>query len=549
MLLHLLRVNIAVLLVLMFTALPAHAKKITIEWAPEKQAISYELKVYDSSGKEFVHRRVDQSQYQGNLKPGVYFWQIRLIDRLKRPGRWADPEPLVVMAKPPTLQSPADDSEIIFYSPNASVLFKWDAVPGATAYLVKLTKDGAALLEKEVTANSLEVPLPESGDYTWTVHSVLTPGTGAPAALMSRRWQSESAEPVPFSIEYKTLALAQIIEPIGIITVPARNSLRFAWSPVENAESYEVRLQSPEKIYRTKKTAIDVSLRDLGKIEEGKSFTWTVKAIPLRAPASVALDQSTTGSSQADFRFSTEMRELLRRGSLEIHTFLAPTSYRFVAPDSGHSGDTSAITSGMKISGVRYPKGKLGFGGSFEHLSINMADESYSLNSFEVGAHYRKALSGKGTGWLLNAHVGLGLKEYFELFPTVFIDTVAQSVTVTGTSDVKVSTLGPASGVDLKRFLTDRWTLQFSFAHYLPMMKMGSSEVDSLQSPGLLDNYALGVRIGWESRYWGYNLGLVNDRRAVKFNRKLTNGTASSNTDETSSSAWTLFTGVSYSFY
>lgn len=542
-----------------FSSAPAFAKKITIEWAPEKQAVFYEIQVEDSSGKKHVKRRVDESQYKGNLKPGVYFWQIRAIDRLKRPGRWSDSEPLVVMAAPPALLTPESDSDLTLFHPSESVTFKWDVAPGATAYLFKLSKEGATILEKELTGNTFETPIPDTGEYTWTVHSVLTPGSGAPTAFHSRRWQSDAASPSPLNIEQKKLAQAKIIEPTGVISMPDKPTLRFAWSAVDDADSYEVRLESnqpskagghpTEKIYRTKKTSINVNLRDLGIIEEAKRHIWSVRAIPRRAPANYDRDSSAVGVSKTDFQFSTEMRDHLRRGSIELNTFLAPTSHRFAAPDSGQAGETASITSGFRISGDRYPGGRFGYGGSLERSTFQIAGQTYSTQSLELGIHYRKAPSANGSGWLLNARLGLGMRDYVEIFPSVFVDTNTQTVTITGSNDLSVTTLGPASGVVLKRFLTDRWTVQFNFSHYLPIMKMGSSDVGALESVGILDNSSLAVRGGWESRTWGYTFGIVRERRSLKFNRTLANGSVSSQTDETSSSSWSLFGGVSYSFY
>lgn len=539
--------HLLILLLMALTTSPAFAKKVMLEWAPEKLALYYEIEVKDSSGKKHVHRRIDQSQYRGKLDPGVYFWQIRTIDRLKRPGRWSEPEPLVVMAAPPSLQSPDADAEIKLYHSGATVPFKWKPVPGATAYLFKLSKDGSPDIEKEVTDPTLEIAIPEAGHYTWTVHSVLTPGAGAPAAHQSRRWQSDGAEALPLKIEHETLAKAEIIEPMGAISMPEKTSLRFTWTPVENAGTYEVRIG--QKVYRPKTTSITINIRDLGPLDEDKHYTWSVRPIPVRAPASYALDSQATAVSSAEFQFGTEMRDLLRSGAVEFNTFLAPTSYRFAAPDTGQSGDTTAVTSGFRISGVRYTSRKYGYGGAFENLTFKLADQSYASRSFEFGAHYRRTPSKKEAGWLLNARLGLGWKEYVEVFPTVFIDTTTQTVTLTGVSDLTITTLGPASGVELKRFLTDRWTIQFNFSHYFPLMKVGSSQVSSLQSAGLLDNTAFGVRGGWESRSWGYTFGIVNERRSLKFNRKLENGSTSSQTDETTSSAWNLYGGVSYSFY
>lgn len=550
---------LGIIFVCAFSPALALAKRITLEWTPINQALHYEIEVQDASGKKIVRRRVDQSKYRGNLNPGVYFWQIRATDRLKRPGVWANPEPLVVMAEPPVLESPNADDETSLYFPSASVSFTWKSVEGVSVYKIRLTKNGEPFLEKEVKALSFETPLAESGNYSWTVHSVLLPGVGAPAAFRTRQWQSEGAAPRSLTVQHRSLANAEIYEPSGTIPMPEKSTLRFAWSPVKNASHYEVYLHinptakpigiPSEKIYRTKKTTIEVNLRDLGVIEDGKRYRWGVRAIPLRAPANFTATAPTAGASNATFEFSAEARELLRRGSVEFGTFLASTSYRFVAPDSGQAGESSAITSGLRISGIRYPKRSFGFGASFENLSLQIADQSYSVRALEAGAHYRKTLSNSTNGWILHAQVGAGWREYLEIFPTVFVDTNAQTVTVTGSNELKVSTIGAASGFDLKRYLSDRWTLQLGFLHYLPLMKTGSSQVGNLQAPGLFDNFSAGARLGWDSRYWGYTGGIGFERRGVKFNRNLSGGSTSTQTDETTSTAWSLFGGVSYSFY
>src|SRR4051794_32356668 len=93
-------IGAAAWLLALVCARPAWAKKVTIEWAPIPGASQYEIQV-EREGKIVTKKRLEDSIWKGDLTFGIYAYQIRAYDRVKRPGQWTDTLPLIVMPAPP----------------------------------------------------------------------------------------------------------------------------------------------------------------------------------------------------------------------------------------------------------------------------------------------------------------------------------------------------------------------------------------------------------------------------------------------------------------
>jgi hypothetical protein len=125
----------------LLAASPAWAKKVTLAWKPIKGAIQYELTI-EKDGKNVVKKIFDETTWSGDLPGGVYLYQVRGYDRVKRPGEWSAARPVVVMPPPPEMDEPGSGGQVTHYGAAASTGLKWKEAPGVSKYVVQIFSDG-----------------------------------------------------------------------------------------------------------------------------------------------------------------------------------------------------------------------------------------------------------------------------------------------------------------------------------------------------------------------------------------------------------------------
>src|SRR4051794_24748275 len=82
-----------------FAGAEVQAKSVAVKWKEIKGAHGYEIQV-QKEGAIISQKKTDETEWTGSLDVGVYSYQIRAIDRVKRPGVWSQPKALVVAPKP-----------------------------------------------------------------------------------------------------------------------------------------------------------------------------------------------------------------------------------------------------------------------------------------------------------------------------------------------------------------------------------------------------------------------------------------------------------------
>jgi hypothetical protein len=115
------------------------------------------------------------------LREGTYYWTIQAentagLDISSRPSSFRVlPIPLL---SPPQLTEPAQGALLdpVYFAGNRSIVFRWNPVAGANAYVFTLFFDGSRIIRTEplsVTSFTLtELSSLENGVYTWQVEAL-----------------------------------------------------------------------------------------------------------------------------------------------------------------------------------------------------------------------------------------------------------------------------------------------------------------------------------------------------------------------------------------
>ena len=125
----------------------AWAKKVSVQWKPIKGAVAYELQI-EKQGKKVAVKKTTGNDWSGDLKFGVYSYQIRAIDRVHRAGSWSAPHALVVMPKEPENIAPREGERYSIYTPAGATKLHWSEVEGVQRYRVVIKKDSEPFSEQ-----------------------------------------------------------------------------------------------------------------------------------------------------------------------------------------------------------------------------------------------------------------------------------------------------------------------------------------------------------------------------------------------------------------
>ncbi len=216
------------------SATPAWAKKVTLAWKPIKGAIQYEL-VIEKEGKNVVKQTFDETTWKGELPPGVYLYQVRGYDRVKRPGEWSAARPVVVMPPAPEMDEPGKGGKVTLYDSSAATPLKWKETPGIAKYVVQVYSEGKPIRKEVVTSPKVSLKGLSPGAYKWSVTPVIEAPSGgrAPASIASRQWEGKPSEPAEFVIQRKELGAPVPVEPVGTVEPSSDGILKFKWNSVE----------------------------------------------------------------------------------------------------------------------------------------------------------------------------------------------------------------------------------------------------------------------------------------------------------------------------
>ncbi|HUP57948.1 MAG TPA: autotransporter outer membrane beta-barrel domain-containing protein, partial [Bdellovibrionota bacterium] len=497
---------------LLFLAPRAWAKDVSISWKPMKKAASYELRV-ERAGRTVSAGKVKSARWSGDLPFGVFAYQIRAIDKIGRPGKWTPLKALAVMPESPDPVAPGDGDKIVYFDPAKSPKLKWEPVEGISRYEVELLRNGSVVLARETPATELELPLQPSGSYAWHVRPVLDPGThriyGSEGAFKGRKWKGKPGESFDFKLEYRALQSPALVFPVGPTLRSKSDEVEFRWKEVEGAEAYEVRFAP---VPRGRRPASNEFRRFVTRepyvlarqVPDG-TWVWEVRALASydanRKVAAVAGTESRT-----DFQLETSVIHPEGKGYVALSGMLAPFNYNIDTTTPLQSPATG-VGAVMRLSGEYWPKGWLGASLAINQGHMDLGDGNRTRTDLEL---YLKTQLSWSAKWFFQPKIGLLDHQYLRYLPDLS--------TATTQFQGRIQSRGLGVGFDLRRALSERWSLGFKFEYFVPMSLGVDGTSATLSGSENSRNLSVGLQaIWWVGPRWGLGMGAFIENRSVSY--------------------------------
>ncbi len=253
---------------------------ITFEWTPVKDAESYAFELRHPDGTIEPNDNLGEPKTSLKCsKDGTYQW--RAASSVKGIQKnWSKLRPLNVIYRIPPAPNPLEPAPgaYVFSEP---VTFKWESVENADEYELSVKTDTGEVVDNvRVRDTEHPFPLPQTGDYQWTVTS---------RNLTSKK-QSQAKE-------VRILKYRELPQPFDLLAPPDSPKprplpVRFSWKQSENAIGYRLELQhkdSGKKIEKRYKGCSDEE--DPVTFETEGLHIWTVYALAADKIQEVAANQ------------------------------------------------------------------------------------------------------------------------------------------------------------------------------------------------------------------------------------------------------------------
>jgi hypothetical protein len=527
------------------------AKKVNVEWKQIKGAVSYEIQV-ERDGRVVVKKATGDNSWSGDLPSGPYAYQIRAIDRVKRPGQWSPPKALVVSPKPPELESPIDGKDIALYDPQVPIKLKWKSAEGVSKYnlIVKLGKQVVHKSTVEGTALTLKGLTP--GEYSWSVAAVIEATDRAPASIRGRSWESAPSDIEDFEVEHKQLAQPVAVYPLGVIPPADGGKIQFEWKKVDGAEAYEIQVQdlvtekSPSAPPRSRTFVTSDKTLTVALPGEGGG-SWKVRALANIDETKVA--GAIGPQSSADFNVTRNADFFAGSGYVALSSLVSPYTYRAVIPgQSANRSGSMALT--LRLSGEYWFHPHFGANIGAENtnfaLRARSSEFSFSRQTFELVGKYRAKLSKNKFSWSISPKAGLEYRDYFQIR--------LQPGTTTFISD-EMGTIGAALGVDIRKQFTEKFSVGAKLAYFYPLMLTDATSSDGTSIAQKLNGWGANRRnfnFGLQGLYWvapriGVGLGGFAELRSIGY-QWTGPVTTSSSEGSITTDAFHAFTSVLWTF-
>lgn len=190
----------------------------------------------------------------------------------------------------PAVAAPPQPDQVSAVADHGSIVFSWDAVPGASAYLLEVSRSRSFtdLVAKPTTyATSWIAPttldLTSAGQLWYRVSAY---GTGVT--------ESTRGEPsVPKSLDRAGLTAPDLLAPADEAVIDYPTAVAFAWSPVAGAVSYQVEYVAGEfgssSATPITDTTTATTLVPRKPLTPGLSYQWRVRANYYSGPTSTSV--------------------------------------------------------------------------------------------------------------------------------------------------------------------------------------------------------------------------------------------------------------------
>ncbi len=532
--------------------IPGWSKALKMKWKPIPGAKKYEILI-QLDGKTVEKDLLSSPNWKGELPSGLYTYQIRGIDRLKRPGAWNSAKPLFIAPPSPVAQAPGGRSELTLYDPQGKIRLEWTAPPELktsnpalrkpVSYEISIRDRRAGTARTETIPadrTSLELPGLTQGSYTYQVRPIYrykpAPGSRMPASAANHDFKGDFSAPVEFAIKQEKLKAPEPQSPLGKQSLPENRLVEFKWSTVPGALAYQVEIQeshpenrgsTPPRAFRAIDNRIAIAVSQLGKL------TWKVRALASveKTPRSSAMGPQ----SRAEVELETVRGFDETSGYVALSGMWAPYSYKFNNTSTTAGVPTSMATG--RASGEFYFNSKWGLGGGVDLTAFQLSacSSCAPLTSFRKGidlmAKRQVPLPGLLNTWVFAPKFGIEWRGLSK----IYYDNVNLQL-----SETSFALLGPAIGFDLRKPVSSRLSLGIKVSWFVPLSLSGLSGASL--SPLGATNVSVGAQaFYWIKSRWAAGIGVYRDWRGVTYTEAGASNTI--NMDSTN-----FFGSVIYSF-
>jgi len=526
----------------------AFAKKIYIEWKTKPSAITYDLRVM-SNGKIVFKKNLDDNQWSGELEPGVYSYQLRSIDKLKRAGEWSGEKSLVVLPKPPEAILPGKSGTVSLFDANAKTALNWKPALGVERYKIQLKRGGQIVYESEVQGTQVFVPALGAGLYSMRVLGVIEAKGRVPASIARKKWESKPSDSVEFNVQRKELAVPLAVYPIGKIAPPADRDIEFKWKAVDGAEAYELTLileaslRAPAGKPETPLVSTTRETSKVVRISRDGKFQWKVRAL-----ANYSGEATPHGTWEAVGPQSATDAELNRNASyfdgagyLAISTMIAPYNYKFQNQYNGalSNGTIGSAQTTLRFSGEYYFRPEWGVSTAYENTQFTANNAGFGRGQIDAQAKYRWKLSAGRYAWFILPKLGVQSRDYVNLSQDSSGFPVANSF----------SAFGPSMGFDVRKQFTDRFSLGLKVDYFLPLALSGNVQAQRISGEASYRNFSVGLQgLYWMSNHWGVGAGTYLDDRSISYTPTNPSPSIAPANDSVVADSINFFASLLYSF-
>jgi hypothetical protein len=457
-----------------------YRRNVEFEWDAIEGAQSYDLEI--QKGDKTLKFTTKQSQWVGNLVPGMYKMKIRAKDHRGVPADWSPPEDFKVGLETAKLTTPKPQDQIQSGADEKyEVVFSWEPVKAAESYVFELVSDDGTIKQTEtVKENRLTLNLPVAQKYTWKVNAL---GMGM---------DSDSLAADQFTVLGKKIKSPTLVKPETEFV----RSMK--WDPAPFATNYSYTLfrwDAKAKAWEKVEQKEDMQETELVFPPDypGGRYRFQIKAQnPLRVPSALAQmdfkvktgDRSPAAEETATLRMSIERLN----GWYTIASYLITmVDYKGINFDRSNSVINYSAIGGTGRLGAGYlsPKSPWGFLGIADLGGITVVNASnYTYASLEANGIHRRSLGDRGE---LRQQIGFFYKELPET-----IGKTSDAITAMNL----VKTIGPHYGIEYWWALSSKWGFQVNTHLYPSLMKINTPNGQNIQPSlstqfGLLASYRL----------------------------------------------------------
>ncbi len=247
---------------------------VSFQWSAVTGATRYQLEVVRVSDG-FVFKNVELGNTTSASQSGFpndgteYRWRVR-AGNAHAWGAWTAYRNFSsgVVLPAPTLSSPTNNSELS----SSTVLFRWNAVTGATKYQLEVLRGTETVPFKDITVGNITMSeqfgfLRDGTQYRWRVRAGNNTGWGA--------WSGY------FTLTSGQLLAAPVLtSPISTLTPVPGRQVTFSWQTVIRAINYELEIVNERTgAFVTKESVGNVtSSVQRGFEDDAATYKWRVRA-------------------------------------------------------------------------------------------------------------------------------------------------------------------------------------------------------------------------------------------------------------------------------